>query len=265
MSISVKTSTAGYSTIIQPYYKLAAGAWLPLKKVYHKLDQGWVEVWPSEIVYTHYNIGTNLNIATLFNNPTEVGNYIFINEGTIQGVGTALRTGTLPAGSSLTIINNGIIAGNGGAGGQNGSDALLLEYPTLIRNDAGHIYGGGGGGGNGRGASFKSRGRRVTAYGGVGGTGQGPGAPGPGGPRVYIEEAVASNTPGGDPDGASSAGGSGGTWAQPGNPGLQDSWGNTLYGYIASYPPGVGGRAILGSSNMSSSSTGLDNVIGARV
>lgn len=265
MSISVKTTTAGYSIITQPYYKLAAGAWLPLKKVYHKLPSGWVEVWPSEIIYTHYNIGTNLTIAALFGNPTNPGNYIFINEGTIQGAGTALRTGTFPAGSSLTIINNHIIAGNGGTGGQKGNDALLLEFPTIIRNVNGHIYGGGGGGGNGRGASFKSRGRYVTAYGGVGGTGQGPGAPGPGGPRVYIEEAVASNTPGGDPDGASSAGGAGGTWGQTGNPGLQDSWGNTLYGYIASYPPGAGGRAIVGSSNIRQESTGMDNVIGAVV
>jgi hypothetical protein len=73
----------------------------------------------------------------------------------------ALASGTLPAGSTLTIINNGAILGRGGNGGHGnrlfpelatagspGGIALLTTVPTTITN-LGTIGGGGGGGGGG--------------------------------------------------------------------------------------------------------------------
>lgn len=96
----------------------------------------------------------------------------------------ALRTGTFPAGSSLTLINEGRIYGYGGWGAHGrsnsyapghahgGGTALELEYATTIDNAEGEIRGGGGGGaGAGNWASFPPSG--AGQYGGAGGAGEG--------------------------------------------------------------------------------------------
>lgn len=146
----------------QPYLK-QAGVWTPAKKVFSKVAGKWEEIWPSYVVYTHTGYGNDLNMAACFGNPTQPGNFIFINEGVIGGtvasISPALVTGTFPEGSSLQFINRGRVLGTGGDGGsfinlsggvrhpKGGGMALRLDVPTLIDNTAGIIGGGGGGGG----------------------------------------------------------------------------------------------------------------------
>jgi len=85
----------------------------------------------------------------------------------------SLATGTFPAGTSLTLINNGIIAGAGGGqtsqGAQPGGTAIFVESAITIFNNG--IIGGGGGAG-GRGASS-------TYFMGGGGGGGAGALPGP--------------------------------------------------------------------------------------
>ena len=80
-----------------------------------------------------------------------------INLGHTSPSGYAIDTGNgpWPAGSEITIINNGHIAGKGGDGGtspngagQAGGSAINIQYPVTIQNN-GTISGGGGGGGGG--------------------------------------------------------------------------------------------------------------------
>jgi hypothetical protein len=66
----------------------------------------------------------------------------------------ALTTGIFPAGSVITIVNNGYIAGTGASGA--GGPAMLIQYPVSINNGTGYIYSGGGGGGNGAGLTATS-------------------------------------------------------------------------------------------------------------
>ena len=173
MTIGIKLSGSGYSQINQPYYKTGPSTWTPLKKVFYKTPEGWKEVWPQVQIYTHTGYGYQMNIAACFGNPTTPTNYIFINNGYIGGalggqvsggpLNIALRTGALPAGSNLTIINNWVIAGAGGDGAsyysaskgvysgdypaRQGGYGLVLEYPCYVDNTNGYIRGGGGGGG----------------------------------------------------------------------------------------------------------------------
>ena len=117
---------------------------------------------------TNYNLKTAL-IAAGWNQVTPVICTCTINAGvTVYSTSTgsyAWQTGTgYPAGSSLSLINNGIIVGrggNGGAGGNTGvagaagggaGPALLASVPISITNNN-RIAGGGGGGGGGGAAS----------------------------------------------------------------------------------------------------------------
>lgn len=110
-----------------------------------------------EIRFVNTATRTSVSIFTLMGSPTEVGNYIFENTAEINAnTGAyALRTGTFPAGSTLTIVNKGYIRGLGGAGstdntvlGTAGGDAIYLDMPCNIDNSNGYILAGGGGGGN---------------------------------------------------------------------------------------------------------------------
>lgn len=118
--IGVKVTDAAYVDVKQPSIKLTDNAWTPARRVLVKSDANvWEEVWPGAIIYIHTGIGYAMNIAACFGNPSQVSNYIFINNGTIGGaIGQpALRVGPMPAGSKLTLINNGTIEGIGGKGG----------------------------------------------------------------------------------------------------------------------------------------------------
>lgn len=131
--------------------------------------------------YTIAASTTNANLFTIAGSPSCTGGaYTFtINSGVIVGstsTGTAaLVTGTFPAGSTVTLINNGTIRGMGGAGGAGatlirtnvsgfpyvyftpangangaaGGPAISLSFNITLNNTSGYIYGGGGGGGGG--------------------------------------------------------------------------------------------------------------------
>lgn len=132
--------------------------------------------------------GANRNLCTLAGNPTTAGDYRFtLAAGGVVYSGStaspALTTGTCwPAGSTVTIVNNGTIYGMGGVGGNGGNGGSGADYPTVgtaggnaislsfavsIDNTNGFIYGGGGGGGGG--ARYVAKG--VTRGGGGGGGG----------------------------------------------------------------------------------------------
>lgn len=111
----------------------------------------------------------NLNIMTMVGGAYVAGKTdvtLTINAGVVVGSSStaayALDTGTgWTAGDTITIVNNGYIAGMGGAGGyasttsgwpkpgNAGGPAIILRYPVTIANGAGYIYSGGGGGAGG--------------------------------------------------------------------------------------------------------------------
>jgi len=86
---------------------------------------------------------------------------VTVTKGTLIGssiASQALDTGALPAGSTVKLINNGVILGKGGTGGDSsgtaatsqgtaGGTAIKLQVPTTLDNANGTIMGGGGGGG----------------------------------------------------------------------------------------------------------------------
>jgi hypothetical protein len=110
---------------------------------------------------------------------------------------TGVAAMTIPNGfgaGNLTLINNGFIMGQGGAGapgpslanGSAGGPAISINQPVTINNTNPAAYIGGGGGGGGGGASPGTTLARAGGGGGVGGAGGGvgsatPTAPGAGG------------------------------------------------------------------------------------
>lgn len=135
------------------------------------------------IRYVNTEARTSASIYALMGSPTKVDNYIFENTAEINAnTGAyALRTGTFPAGSTLTIVNKGYIRGLGGAGstdntvpGTAGGDAIYLDMPCRVDNSNGYILAGGGGGGSVKRQQDQSV-AYITASGG-GGAGSPPGA-----------------------------------------------------------------------------------------
>lgn len=219
---------------------------------------------------------TNLNLCTLAGSPTTPGDYVFtIPAGTIVNSNStgvaALTTGTCwPAGSNITLVNNGSIYGRGGNGGNAyatgarvyrcngnpggaGGPALDVSYPLTIDNTNGLISGGGGGGGSGAAVhtggwcglmtagggggqgSADSSGGSGSQYGGAGGTGTVSG-PGGGGAGYSAGGSRACKTDGGSGGVAGSAG------TYPGSCCYAASCASGGAG-------GAGGAAIIGSGN----------------
>jgi len=118
-------------------------------------------------------VGNPINCTCTIN----AGVYVGSNSTSTPGFTTG---SSWPAGSSLTIVNNGYIIGRGGAGGNGGGvsatgaaggaggTALNITLNTTI-NNLGYLYGGGGGGGGGGSAT----GSNYGAYSGGGGGGGG--------------------------------------------------------------------------------------------
>jgi hypothetical protein len=119
------------------------------------------------------------------------------------------------AGDTVVVVNNGFIAGRGGAGGAGtGGVAVSLGYPATINNTspAAYIGGGGGGGGtasNGGGGGGAGNGPApATGSGGGNGGTTFPGTGGAGGSAPF--GGTASGAPGG-------SGGGGGGYSRAGS------------------------------------------------
>jgi hypothetical protein len=139
----------------------------------------------------NYQLLTAL-IAAGWNGSSPVRVIVTVAAGVVVGstsTGTAaMSLGVLPAGSSLTLVNNGTISGAGGAGasyvsgsyntGGVGGPALRAASSVTIVNN-GTIAGGGGGGGVSTG-SVSGGGSNTTTYcaGGGGGAGTASGSGG---------------------------------------------------------------------------------------
>jgi len=184
-------------------------------------------------------------------------------------------TGCFPAGSTISVINNGYILGHGGTGGTGvagtggtggaGGPALYASYPVSLTNNN-VIGGGGGGGGAGAGGIFTGKGgpRYISGSGGGGGIVLGSGG------------SSSSSTYTGTPGGAGSltaagsggpknpgycvtygyggAGGPGGGYGSAGSNGSCTSHVNTGFGYLG--PGGAGGAGIVGNSYITYVATG---------
>lgn len=136
---------------------------------------------------------------------------------TSTGAYAMLVPSSFSPGDTVTIVNNGVIQGMGGDGGPGqfgatngipgspGGNALYVNRPTTIQNNA-VIAGGGGGGGAGAGIT-PNKGPSFWGGGGGGGAGYNGGAGGGGA------------TPGGSGDSSSGGGGGAGRGDNPGGPG----------------------------------------------
>jgi hypothetical protein len=220
--------------------------------------------------------GTSVLIATVTIN---AGVYV---TGTLFEPAWSTGNPALPATSTITLINNGIIAGKGGtganggavsgvsitAGGNGGAGAtgFFANYAISVYNNG--TIGGGGGGGGGGGAARNSLDAGKTYYAGSGGGGGGGRATGFGG--------VAGTTTGNDTNGVASNGvagtlaaagaggaryviggvigtgfgGAGGNLGVAGSPGTLPDLGYVSGGYSNPGAGGSAGSAILGGANI---------------
>lgn len=192
-----------------------------------------------------------------------------------------LGTPALPAGSTVSLTNNGFIAGRGGQGGQGGSvntgvasngaaglaggPALSVNYAISITNN-GTIGGGGGGGGGGSSQGYVDKSTTTAATGGGGGGGRSLGGFGAAGSSVNNPSGTFNGTAGtagtlGGPGagGAGSGhgpigpdGGAGGAGGGFGSPGVAGELYNNGQHTSISSPGGGGaaGAAVLGNSNI---------------
>lgn len=170
-----------------------------------------------EIRFINTVARTSISIYELMGSPAQVGNYVFENQAEINAntASYALRTGVFPAGSTLTIINNGYIRGMGGAGssvvttpGGAGGDAIYLDMACQFNNTNGYILAGGGGGGSAQRVASTNTANFVRAGGG-GGAGSSAGAAGANANNMYAQYAIYSRVAA--TAGTDTAGGAGGT------------------------------------------------------
>lgn len=158
----------------------------------------------------------------------------------------AFDTGSgFPAGSALTIINNGLIFGIGGNGGNANGAGPTAGGPALIANTHVSITNngtiGGGGGGGGAGGNACDGGNCTSAGGGGGGAGFGiGGAPWPGTGAgagdlgTYGTNGTATTGGGGGGGGAGS--GAGGNLGLAGGSGSNWPGGGTVFGQAGAAP-----------------------------
>lgn len=261
-----------------------SGSWLPAKSLHIKDGGSWTKVWEAAFIFTvvissntyNYNIKAAA-ISAGWDQAVPLIANITINSGVVVGSTStsvaAFATGTtFPAGSTLTLTNNGTIQGMGGAGGYGavsynagaggaGGLALYATHSLTVDNTSGYILGGGGGGGGGSKVLFMSGDKSPTCSvdgygggGGGGGRGFNGGAGGSGwhpynnGNAGTYSAAGGVNTvncsPGGVGGGAGSAGSAGGH--QAGYCGIKYAAGGG----------GAAGYAVSGNSNITWTATG---------
>jgi hypothetical protein len=187
--------------------------------------------------------------------------YVWSDDTAIAG----FDTGSIPAGSTVSITNNGFIIGRGGGNGisnssQPGGPAMNISYPVSITNNS-YIAGGGGNGGvggsgfgGGAGGGIGANGNSTQAGGGAGGL---PGVAG-------SDAAAGSNSGGGGGrilpgTGGAAVTASGGTNANPataaGRGGGAGGSGGAVSGQSATTTSGSGGSSNLTGSNATGSTS----------
>lgn len=182
-----------------------------------------------------------------------------INSGIVVGsTSTAtysLDTGTgWDAGDTISIVNNGYIAGKGGTGGRGGNKANLsqagfaggpgfrAQFACTITNASGYIYSGGGGGGAGRNVTGSSG---YYAFGGGGGAGNSIGIRG----KVWASTSVASSMA--ESGNLTHGGGGGPAIGTPIVGGALNVAGQAAPGSVPSYGAGGGGGGASGGAAIS--------------
>lgn len=222
----------------------------------------------------------NAAIAAGWNGADPLNLTVTVAPGVVVGSNStgayAFDTGSgYPAGSSISIINNGYIVGAGGAGGNGGQvayyqcsgtaggaggPALHIGFNTAVTN-SGVIGGGGGGGGGGAARCVGLTKGNTYGGGGGGGAGNQPGTGGWQGYPYYPSSAgsLTSGGPGGTPPSAG-AGGGGGNLGGGGGPG-----GNSYYntGALAAYgsPGGAAGSSVVVGASQCVVVTGSGSVV----
>lgn len=218
-----------------------------------------------------YNL-YNAVVALGWNQSVIVNISVVINSGVYVYSSTtatpAFVTGSFPAGSSISIVNNGTIVGMGGAGGnahngagQSGGGAFLAQTSIILTNNN-TIAGGGGGGGAG-GYFVLVTGYLAAYHGGYGGSGGQSGLVNSGGGSGINYPGYSTNPGGSGAVGTLSAagaaqyglytsetngrGGAGGSW---GASGVVGGWNNS------GGAGGAGGFCTSGSGYISWAATG---------
>ena len=190
------TKLAGaWKTVFNVYIKIG-GSWKEVSQIYVKNAGTWRQVFGKEEIVISGST-SNYNLFTALGSPAyPVWAEVTIDSGVIVSststANPAFDTGAMPAGSRITIINDGNIIGKGGAAGDggdtngttcttnptagsSGGDAMNLQADVIIDNTNGNIFGGGGGGGGGGGACYTGP---LCFGGGGGGGGAGGGSGG---------------------------------------------------------------------------------------
>jgi len=187
--------------------------------------------------------------------------------------------GSWPGG--VDLVNNGVIVGRGGNGGDgarinnfpnsnmldgspgtSGGPALTVSSAVTVNNTNGIIGGGGGGGGGGRAIRYDGKGFSAQLGGGGGGgiTSGSGGTGGSGGGWGFFPagngEPGSLTSAGGGGYGGGGNGGNGGSYGSSGQTGQSNGSGNVNRG---PYPGGAAGAAIVGNSNISYAGPGTIN------
>jgi hypothetical protein len=216
-----------------PGYYLIADGEDDYPTLLERSDDGWLETDDGDnLVSDNENGNTSvvaihiINATTLINvnlrsilfqtrgYTTEAEAIIFINRGVVYSKDSslpALQTGSgWENNSYIKIINEGLIYGAGGDGGnalnyntdingKDGGDAISLQYNVEIENNGGSIFGGGGGG---SGSLYSGGGGGAGIFAGKGGFGNANGNDGTaingGAPGTLFSDDTFAPMPGGD-------------------------------------------------------------------
>jgi hypothetical protein len=169
VTISTNVNVSGTWRKAVNLYVYSGGAWRTIQNGYVKDGGSWRLVYQRGFTFTsaiashtqNYNLSTAA-VAAGWNGTDPLLATVTVNTGIVVGSSStgayAFTIPSLPAGSEVTIINNGYIVGKGGVGGSGtpthtagaaGGPALSVAYATTINNGSGVVGGGGGGGGAG--------------------------------------------------------------------------------------------------------------------
>lgn len=237
-------------------------AWRTVREQWINDNGTWRKVFINGFVYdetisvntSNYDLRTKLTNAG-WNGSDDVIATININPAiTVYSTTTPTAAFTvspaLPAGSTVTLINQGLIIGKAGKGGDSstsgepGGNALLVSSPIIINNTGGTIAGGGGGGGGGGSSRIYTSapmGKQVNrAWASGGGGGGGGGSPLSVGLGGTAAPATLVNAPGPVTFSAGTPGSNGTTTG--GARGLETSYTEPLYGTAISGAGGAGGN-----------------------